>query len=92
MKVLVSCISGMGSSQMIKMKISKVLKEMNIPAEVTHLSLSEAKPVARNYDVVFCSVSIVENFKVDEKTKVIGLKNLLSEQEIADKIKENNLQ
>lgn len=91
MKVLVSCISGMGSSQMIKMKIAKVFKEKNIPADVTHMSLAEAKSVARNFDVVFCSLSLVENFKVGDKTKVIGLKNLLSEQEIADKIIEYNL-
>ena len=76
---------------MIKMKISKVFKEMGIPADVTHLSLAEAKSVARNYDVIFCSTSIVENFNVGDKTKLIGLKNLLSEQEITEKIKENNL-
>ena len=34
MKVLAACGSGMGSSQIIKMKITNVFKKLNIPLEI----------------------------------------------------------
>ncbi len=92
MKVLVACLNGMGSSQMIKMKVSKVLKKLGIEANVEHMSLGEAKTSARNYDAIFCSNALVENFNVDaNSTKVLGLKNLLSEAEIEEAIRSNGL-
>ncbi|MGL5955606.1 MAG: PTS sugar transporter subunit IIB [Brevinema sp.] len=91
MKVLVSCVSGMGSSQMIKMKINKVFTKLGLTATIDHLSIGEAKSVANNYDVIFCSLVLVENFKVKDTTKVIGLKNLLSEVEIEEAIRTHHL-
>ena len=52
MKVLAACGSGMGSSQIIKMKITNVFKKLNIPLEIHHCAVSEAKTLAPNYDVV----------------------------------------
>lgn len=89
MKILVSCVSGMGSSQMIKMKINNVLKRLNITATIDHMAIGEAKSVARNYDAIFCSLALVDNFQISEKTKVMGLKNLLSEKEIEEALKNN---
>ncbi len=91
MKVLVSCVSGMGSSQMIKMKINKVFTKLGLTATIDHLSVGEAKSAVNNYDVIFCSIALVDNFKVKEGSKVIGLKNLLSEAEIEEAVKSNNL-
>lgn len=91
MKVLVACLNGMGSSQMIKMKVSKVLKNLGIEANVEHMSLGEAKSSAKNYDAIFCSTALVPEFNVSPNTKVLGLKNLLSEAEIEEAIKANNL-
>ena len=90
MKVLAACGSGMGSSQIIKMKITNVFKKLNIPLEIHHCAVSEAKTLATNYDVVVCSNSLLDVFKnVDQsKTKIIGLKNLLSEKEIEEKVRE----
>lgn len=89
MKILVCCISGMGSSQMIKMKINNVLKKLGITASVDHKALGEAKSIVSSYDAVFCSLALLSNFKVSEKTKIMGLKNLLSEIEIETALKEN---
>lgn len=90
LKVVAACGNGMGSSQIIKMKIAKVFKKLNIAADIHHMSVGEARSAASSYDVVFCSLSFVDNFKVrNNKPIVIGLKNLLSEQEIEEKIKEN---
>jgi PTS system ascorbate-specific IIB component len=92
-KVVAACGNGMGSSQIIKMKIAKVFKKMGIEAAIDHMSIGEAKSAASGYDVVFCSVSLVENFSVKNKrTKIVGLLNLLSEAEIEAKIIENNIQ
>lgn len=89
MKVLAACGNGMGSSQMIKMKITKVFKKLQIVATVDHLSVGEAKSVISSYDMVFVSESLKPNFSnASARTKIIGLKNLLSEVEIETKIKE----
>ena len=87
LKVVAACGNGMGSSQIIKMKIAQVFKALNIPADVHHMSVGEAKSQASNYDVVFCSESLAGQFKATERTKVVGLKNLLSVTEIEAKIR-----
>jgi PTS system ascorbate-specific IIB component len=87
LKVIAACGNGMGTSQIIKMKISNVFKRLGVPADVAHMSVGEAKSQASNFDVVFCSESLMNNFKATEKTRVVGLKNLLSEQEIEEKLK-----
>ncbi|MBW9153034.1 PTS sugar transporter subunit IIB [Clostridium estertheticum] len=89
MKVLAACGNGMGSSQMIKMKIIKVFKKLKIDVDVDHLSVGEAKSVISSFDMVFVSESLVSNFtNARSKTKIIGLRNLLSEVEIESKIRE----
>lgn len=91
LKVIAACGSGMGSSQIIKMKIEKIFKKLGISVQIHHSSVSEAKNLAPNYDVVFCSEALKGNFAnaAANGTIVIGLKNLLSEQEIEQKIIEN---
>ena len=80
-KAIAACGNGMGSSQMIKMKINKVFKRL-------HMSVGEAKGVANNYDMIFVSETFTSQFRTGKDTKVIGLKNLLSEKEIEAKIRE----
>ena len=88
LKVLAACGNGMGSSLIIKMKIEKVLKDMGLKCEVHHASVGQAKSDAKNFDLVLVSQAFVKEFVVTEKTKVVGLVNLLSEQEIKDKVSE----
>ncbi len=78
----------MGSSQMIKMKITKVFKKLGVDVQVDHTSVGAATSMASNYDAVFVSQAFVKNFESAEKkgTKIVGLKNLLSEAEIEEKI------
>lgn len=87
-KVIAACGSGMGSSQIIKMKITKIFKEKGIDISITHASVGEAKTQANGADVVFCSLALVGNFdKAKENgTVIVGIKNLLSEPEIREKI------
>lgn len=93
LKVMVSCANGAGSSLMIKMKVQKIFKELNIDVNIHHCPISEGKNAAVNYDVVFTALNFVKMFEAAEKkgVKVIGIKNITSEQEIKDKIISNEL-
>ena len=93
LKVIAACGNGMGSSQVIKMKISKVFKKLGVDVQVDHNSVGAATSIASNYDAVFVSLNFVDNFKnaAAKGTKIVGLKNLLSEQEIEEKIIEAGL-
>lgn len=93
MKVLAACGSGMGSSQIIKMKISNVFRKLNLPLDIHHCAVSEAKSLAKQYDIVFCSLALVDVFDGLDlpNTKIIGLQNLLSEKEITEKLAENGI-
>lgn len=91
LKVIAAYGNGMGSSQIIKMKIEKIFKKLNVPVSINHTSIGVAKTQASTYDVVFCSDALKDNFENAKKsgTIVIGLKNILSEKEIEEKILEN---
>ena len=88
LKVIAACGSGMGSSQIIKMKIGKVFKKLGIDVTIQHNSVGEAKSQASSFDVVFCSEVLKSNFKraEDSGTIIIGLRNILSEQEMEEKV------
>lgn len=83
----------MGSSQIIKMKLEKVFKNLNIEASIYHTNVGDAKSQASNYDVVVCSESLIGTFQNTSAKNliVIGLKNLLSEKEITEKVTEKIL-
>ncbi len=86
LKVIAACGNGMGSSMMIKMKIEKVLKELGVEHEVYHASVGQAKAEAKDYDLVIVSAMFTEEFEGLPNTKVVGLRNLLSEDEIREKV------
>ena len=66
-KAIAACGNGMGSSQMIKMKINKVFKRLGIDAEIGHMSVGEAKGVANNYDMIFVSETFTSQFRVEQE-------------------------
>ncbi|MDO5390447.1 MAG: PTS sugar transporter subunit IIB [Lachnospiraceae bacterium] len=94
MSFLVCCANGAGSSLMMKMTMQKVLDKVGLkPGKVHHCALSEGKSAAAQFDVVFCAQNFVNMFKDAEKkgTKVIGLRNIMSQKEIEDKMRENGI-
>jgi len=89
LRVLAACGNGMGSSQIIKMRIEQVLKEMGLEFRVDHASVGQAKGDAKNYDLVLVPQQLAKEFShVPESCKVVGLINLLSAQEIKEKVTE----
>ncbi len=89
LKVLAACGNGMGSSQIIKMRIEQVLKELNLDCKVDHASVGQAKGSAKSYDLVLVPKQLVGEFlNVPDSCKVVGLINLLSVKEIKEKVVE----
>ncbi|VEU70473.1 PTS sugar transporter subunit IIB [Mycoplasmopsis glycophila] len=80
MKVLCLCGSGMGTSMIIKMKVSQALKELGINGSVEALGLGQGKSVANNYDVILCTQNFVS--EVTTTALVYGLKNIMNLDEI----------
>lgn len=92
LKVLVACANGSGTSLMMKMTAEKALKALGIDeCNVHHCSLSEGKSTADNYDLVFCPLNFIDMFKdaVEKGIIVIGIKNVLSESELKQKLEES---
>ena len=94
MSFMVCCANGAGSSLMMKMTMEKVLKKLGIKAgRVHHCALSEGKTAASQYDVVFCAQNFTSMFK-DAQAKgtiIIGLRNIMSVQEMEEKMKEHGI-
>lgn len=94
MSFLVCCANGAGSSLMMKMTMMKVLDKVGIkPSKVHHCALSEGKTASLQYDVVFCAQNFVSMFKDAQAkgTTVIGLRNIMSAQEMEQKMKEQGI-
>lgn len=55
--------------------------------------MAEGKSVASKYDVVFCAQNFVSMFKEAEAkgTLVIGLRNIMSQQEIEGEMREHGM-
>lgn len=91
LRIIAACGNGMGSSLMMKMKVEAAFKELEIPVKVEHMSVGDAKNAGNAVDIVFVSSALIKNFEHIKNAKVIGLKNLLSKDEILEKIKENDI-
>ncbi len=94
LKLLVACANGAGTSLMMKMSVERATKDLNMAiSEIHHCSLSEGKGCAINYNVVFCPLNFIDMFK-DAQAKgitIIGLRNVLSDAEVKEKLKETGL-
>lgn len=91
LKILVSCANGAGSSLMMKMMIERVVKSTGLDVQtIHHCALSEGKSAASQYDIVFCPLNFASMFADAQKkgTKIIGMKNILSDAEAKEKLKE----
>ena len=45
LKVITACGSGMGSSQIIQMKLEKTFTKLNVNAEILHTNVAEARAI-----------------------------------------------
>lgn len=94
MSFLVCCANGAGSSLMMKMTLQKVLNRSNIKvSKLHHCALSEGKSVCCQFDVILCAQNFIDMFAEAQKkgSKVIGLKNIMSDKEMEEKMRENGI-
>ena len=92
LKVLVSCANGTGTILMMKKTTENVLKSLEIKDfDIQTCALSGCEHSAVNYDIIFCPVNFIDMFKeaIDKGVKVIGIKNILSEDEFKQKLNDS---
>lgn len=88
LNIIAACGNGMGSSLMVKMKIEEVFRELNVPAKVEHMSVGDARSQGNSADIIFVSNALENNLSGIKNAEVIGLRNLLSKEEILEKVQE----
>lgn len=94
MKILTACANGSGTSLMLMRTVKKTLEKLGYQiTQADHTSVSEAKGIARNYDVVFTSVPFINMFDEVKKRggEVIGIKNVISAAEVEEKVKASTI-
>ncbi|MGT2800147.1 PTS sugar transporter subunit IIB [Streptococcus marmotae] len=88
-KVLTACGNGMGSSMVIKMKVENALRNLGqSDFTVNSCSVGEAKGLAAGYDIVIASVHLINELEGRTKGKLVGLDNLMDDNEIKTKLQE----
>ena len=93
-KILACCANGSGTSLMMKLTLDKVISTCGFKVEeARHDSIMEGRKVAANYDIVLCPLNFTNMFKDAEAkgVKVVGLKNVMSQKEMTEKINATGL-
>nr|WP_318380154.1 PTS sugar transporter subunit IIB [uncultured Enterobacter sp.] len=83
MKIMAICGSGLGSSFMVEMNIKKVLKKLNIEAEVEHSDLSSATSGAA--DLFVMAKDIAASASVPDHQLVV-INNIIDINELEAKL------
>ncbi|WP_027334329.1 PTS sugar transporter subunit IIB [Mycoplasma elephantis] len=83
MKILCLCGSGMGTSMIIKVKVSNAMKELGILGSVEAMGLGQGKGLINSVDVVLCTQNFLSEVK-NGKARAYGLKNIMSAEEIKE--------
>ena len=92
LRIIAACANGAGTSLMLKMSVEKAAQELGVPLEIVHhCSIAEGKSSAFQYDIVFVPLNFAAMLEdtAAPGTKVIGLKNVLSADEVKEKLKES---
>jgi len=85
MKMMAVCGSGLGSSFMMEMNIKKVLKNLNIEADVEHSDLGSVTPDVADVFVMAKDIAYSANLP---ESKIIIINNIIDLKEIEQKIRE----
>ena len=86
-KILACCANGSGPSLMMKLTLDKVISTCGFKVEeASHNSITEGRKIASEYDIVLCPLGFVDLFDeaAAKGTKVIGLKNIMSQMEMTE--------
>lgn len=87
-KIVAACGNGMGTSMIIKLKVQKITKELGIEASVEALSMGQSKGMTNSVDIIISSKHLSSEFQHGQKAKILGVTNLMDENEIRTVLKE----
>ena len=80
------CGFGVGSSTLLKIKLTGVFKELGVEANVFNGDLPTGPSVP--CDAIFCSSDIAENIEKAAKVPVISINNIVNKKELEEKTRE----
>lgn len=84
-KALVACRAGVGSSLMLKIKVSEVVREQGYPIEVEHSSLDGVPGFSG--DLIITLTDVAEELQQKKlPQEIIGITNIVDKVEIKDKL------
>ncbi|MCI1219483.1 MAG: PTS sugar transporter subunit IIB [Bifidobacterium sp.] len=84
-KALVACRAGVGSSLMLKIKLSEVIEQHNMDIQLEHASLDELE----GFDgpIVITLSDVADDLKKEGvKKEIVGIKNILDKNELYTKV------
>lgn len=87
MKILAVCGMGLGSALLIKMTIERAVKALGIDATVDTADIGMARGAGVKADVIVTSAHLAERLGDVEGT-IITVKNLMSEEEVTEKLRD----
>ncbi|MBN3534832.1 PTS sugar transporter subunit IIB [Mycoplasma procyoni] len=88
LKIVAACGNGMGTSMIIKLKVQKIVKEFGIDAQVEALSMGQSKGMTNSVDIIISSKHLSSEFDHNQMAKIVGVTNLMDENEIRTALKE----
>ncbi|MRH43712.1 PTS ascorbate transporter subunit IIB [Aquibacillus halophilus] len=85
MKIITVCGMGLGTSLMLKMTVERVLQAKGIKGEVEAIDIGSA--ASANADLIVTNHEFVKELQ-GTKAKVVAIKNIASEKEVAEALAE----
>ena len=83
MKIVTVCGLGVGSSLIMKMTISKVIKKLGIKADVEHWDMGTVK--SQNADLIVTTKELAK--ELNSYSNIIIMNNIMDEEEAEEKLK-----
>jgi len=86
LKIQTICGFGVGSSTLLKIKLTGIFKDLGIEADVFNGDLPTGPSVP--CDAIFCSADIAENLEGRVKMPLVVINNFVNKKEMVDKVTE----
>ena len=87
MKIVSAFANDMGTSIVLKTKIQKICNKLGVNPTISVESASNATALVDKVDIIITSQGKVSTFQDNKKAKIVGIENMLDDNEIENKIK-----
>jgi ascorbate PTS system EIIB component len=84
--VWIACPAGVGSSTIIKLQIEDVLRAHKLDRQVELETVSENHAMTEACDILLGTLNIANRLETRLKIPVVGIKNVMSNQEYEEKL------